>query len=1228
MADTRVDYDSEKRIAVVMYGGVSLAIYIAGVAKELASVVRATAPARDDAGRAGVPREKLTAVEKIYRDAASKDGVLTTRVIIDVISGTSAGGINGIFLAKALANDAPLDPVLKLWIEEGDLSMLLNDAQSVEGTPLRPDQAPAALLNGRRMYVKLVEAFDRMDEQTNGEGPSCDAGRVDLFVTTTDIRGEITRLPVANAVAKEKRHRQRFHFTAESAGGKEDAEAENELGKAQNPVLAFAARCTSSFPFAFEPFTWNDAAAMEKARARAAKWTDRLMFEGADYEQRPFGDGGYLDNKPFSYAIDELARRQSALDVERTLIYVEPDPEKLLEKQLEDLQKEKPDAIGNTLSALTLPGYETIREDLERVVGRNRNIRQIKAIEQSVEEALRRRSAALERFDPGEWTNIESLKPLVERYGAGYADYHQLKLRSVTGSIAALVCSAAQVAGPDQAEVVRELAEKWVKAAYPSFKDELQLLLDADLQYRLRRFDFLLRRLPPSAPPEKPGVRSAVEKARDGIYGLREAMQRDLGAEVAKLRADVLADAVLARIGRQTGDERDASIASLLEQTRGEATGLKQYLATRVRDEVRRMSDAVWAALPQGEEPLAELRETYEAFENFDMFTYPVARSVQGPEPADAAALREWIERAGADRQLLDLEKTVAGVLRMRTAALKPFTSDDWLRIDRLDPLVERYGLGYAAYHRFKMESVVESIASLVCSAGHVGRPELVEVIRDLAQIWVLDSYPSFRDQLQLLLDADLEYRLRKLSFVLRRLPATGGADVDEARSALKRAVDDLYGLRKAMRRALREEVLALRKPGGLLSDGVLAPIADEKGKERDASVAELLSRTRATAARLKEYFGGDVRKRVRAISDGVSGALKPASEAMAAIRATYDAFENFDMVVYPIVAHGEVDEAVEVKITRISPADMKARSKPPLAGVQFGHFGAFLEEQWRHNDILCGRLDAAETILRQVLKDPQRIEAAHEAIVNDMLRPHLEARVFDLPPSARQEALAVVSDSERLCKLFKDGHAYDLELDRARQVTSAGRAGIIIEKILRTWAAKKGLPASRIPRFAVLLFAMLGQVAIPRTLHRTVASYWGRLLALLFILIGVGGAVTNENAVMMTGIKGVAVLSALGLGTLLIAGWLRDPWARRTVRALEWLAVIAVVVAAAWAVDAGASEVARRIRLNEWITPFDKFFIGVGLGMLIGACFQDAWRDLKWLVTVIAHRLRPGTRH
>ena len=72
----------EVRLGLVLYGGVALAIYINGVAAEFFRVVRG-------------PRRLSPAqgADRFRRRGRA------------FVSGTSAGGINGIFLAYALCND-------------------------------------------------------------------------------------------------------------------------------------------------------------------------------------------------------------------------------------------------------------------------------------------------------------------------------------------------------------------------------------------------------------------------------------------------------------------------------------------------------------------------------------------------------------------------------------------------------------------------------------------------------------------------------------------------------------------------------------------------------------------------------------------------------------------------------------------------------------------------------------------------------------------------------------------------------------------------------------------------------------------------------------------------------------------------------------------------------------------------------------------------------------------
>ncbi len=102
--------DAELRLALVCYGGVSLAVYMHGVTKELQSLIRA-ARAFEDKTPKRLTDSHAIGTEPAYfaalQDLATTKGVrkgTNFRVSIDIIGGTSAGGINGIALSKGLAH--------------------------------------------------------------------------------------------------------------------------------------------------------------------------------------------------------------------------------------------------------------------------------------------------------------------------------------------------------------------------------------------------------------------------------------------------------------------------------------------------------------------------------------------------------------------------------------------------------------------------------------------------------------------------------------------------------------------------------------------------------------------------------------------------------------------------------------------------------------------------------------------------------------------------------------------------------------------------------------------------------------------------------------------------------------------------------------------------------------------------------------------------------------------
>src|SRR5258708_6049580 len=153
----------------------------------------------------------------------------------------------------------------------------------------------------------------------------------------------------------------------------------------------------------------------------------------------------------------------------RTLCLVEPDPAALDEASLRKLQTTKPNAVENALSALvSLPGYETIREDIERVLARNGQVDMIQALTGEMETYLAEHPVRRDRDD------------VAKRHGVAYVAYHRIKVESVEKWFSELVCSAASLGEAKIEQIVRELVKSWVNDAYKNGRDDAQLLLELD----------------------------------------------------------------------------------------------------------------------------------------------------------------------------------------------------------------------------------------------------------------------------------------------------------------------------------------------------------------------------------------------------------------------------------------------------------------------------------------------------------------------------------------------------------------------------------------------------------------------------------------------------------------------------------------------------------------------------------------------------------------------------
>ena len=294
------------RLATTMTGGVSLAIWMAGVAREINLVSQASQWRR--VGGTFPTRSKLTkdsaACLKLYAELID---LLDIVVDVDVLSGTSAGGINAALLAWSRVTGSDLGGLRDLWLDLGALTDLLRDP--------RDKSTPSLLYGDERMFAALATQIPKL-----GTGPFPPAAfpggagipSTTLYITTTLLTGETSRFTDSfGTLVQDDDRRGLFTFT------------ETDLAKTGTiPALALAARSSASFPAAFEPsfipFTdGTDKNGGVPARPAMASFTNIT---------RPHwvADGGLLDNQPIDVLLQRIFDRPASRPVRRVLLFVVP----------------------------------------------------------------------------------------------------------------------------------------------------------------------------------------------------------------------------------------------------------------------------------------------------------------------------------------------------------------------------------------------------------------------------------------------------------------------------------------------------------------------------------------------------------------------------------------------------------------------------------------------------------------------------------------------------------------------------------------------------------------------------------------------------------------------------------------------------------------------------------------------------------------------------------------
>ncbi|MER7243452.1 patatin-like protein [Kribbella sp. NPDC000426] len=295
----------EIRFAVVMNGGVSLAVWMGGVVREIDRLTHGKGP-----------------YGRLLR-------LLDVKARADVIAGTSAGGINGAALALGQVNkNADVGLMRDLWSEQGRMDALLQ--KPFKGSP-------ASLLRGDEYFLpKLYDAMKQLCAGWEATEPADNP--IELILTTTLLHG--ARIVTVDALGQQlpqMLHEGTFTFRRGEAGA-----GDFELGEDHKlaAALAMAARCTAGFPVAFEPCF---------VPARTASGTaPEQPYDLADPSRRPdLGDyvswrtagprealppdrsryamdGGLLANTPTKPALDAVAAMPASGLVQRVMLLVYP----------------------------------------------------------------------------------------------------------------------------------------------------------------------------------------------------------------------------------------------------------------------------------------------------------------------------------------------------------------------------------------------------------------------------------------------------------------------------------------------------------------------------------------------------------------------------------------------------------------------------------------------------------------------------------------------------------------------------------------------------------------------------------------------------------------------------------------------------------------------------------------------------------------------------------------
>lgn len=743
--------ERELRLALVCYGGISLAVYMHGITKEIWRLARASRAFHD-----GAPGGNSS--EAVYRrlleDLEKASGV-KLRVVPDIVAGASAGGINGIFLAQAIETGQSLEPLTDMWLENADVEQLLDpDARPARritkfwATPLvwmaarhpgdtvertvAPDTREEVRhklshfirsrwfeppFGGEIFSTMILDAFDAMEAAERGPPLLPPGHPLDLFVTVTDFIGHPQSLNLNSPPqVVETEHRLSIGFRARGRGARAFADPAE---------LVFAARATASFPGAFPPFTVRELDRVLERRHR--KWPTRDAFLAhalprhaalGRAEDAVLIDGSVLANAPFAQAIQALRNRPSRREVDRRFIYIDPKPghrsirlNRQGEQQNELMGEEAqlPGFFRTIFGALSdIPREQPIRDNLEAIDRHSSRIRRMARILNALRPGIEAEVEGtiggmmfLDRPTPARllaW-RAKAQQRAANSAGFAFPAYGHLKLSGIVEDLAALLFRLSAEESPMMKESYRQAlwahvraigADRLAENADPG-SPPISFFRTHDLAFRIRRLRFLARRLAETLEMQSAADEAAIVRMHDAIY---EALSHYTECE----GVDFYDGAI-----REAANEVPTDAGKALD-------AIAQARELRQRDEAADMmlADAL-AGLPRTERRTMLL--AYLGFPFYDIATLPLLQGhamdeydpvkVDRISPEDCTAIRA----GGAEATLKGIEFNNFGAFFSRAYRENDYL---WGRLHGIERLLDIVISAYPAASRLPEEAVHE----------------------------------------------------------------------------------------------------------------------------------------------------------------------------------------------------------------------------------------------------------------------------------------------------------------------------------------------------------------------------------------------------------------------------------------------------------------------------------------------------------------------------------------